>query len=82
MGRVRITDHGEGIAPGEKQHIFRRFYRIDKSRSQEIAGSGLGLAITKHLIVLHHGTIDVESQPGRGATFIVSLPKAAFGHDL
>jgi two-component system phosphate regulon sensor histidine kinase PhoR len=72
---VRITDHGEGVAPEEKERIFRRFYRVDKSRSQDIAGTGLGLAITKHLVLLHRGTIDVESEPGKGATFVVSLPK-------
>ncbi|MDP9360107.1 MAG: HAMP domain-containing histidine kinase [Acidobacteriota bacterium] len=74
-GIVRITDHGEGIAPEERDRIFRRFYRIDKSRSQEIAGTGLGLAITKHLILQHRGNIEVESEPGRGATFVVTLPK-------
>jgi Signal transduction histidine kinase len=74
-GVVRITDHGEGIAPEERDRIFRRFYRIDKSRSQGIAGTGLGLAITKHLILQHRGNIEVESEPGRGATFIVTLPK-------
>lgn len=72
---VRITDHGEGIAPEEKERIFRRFYRVDKSRSQEIVGTGLGLAITKHLVLLHRGTIDVESEPGHGATFVVTLPR-------
>lgn len=72
---VRITDHGEGVAPEEKERIFRRFYRVDKSRSQEIAGTGLGLAITKHLVLLHRGTIDVESEPGQGASFVVTLPK-------
>jgi signal transduction histidine kinase len=72
---VAITDHGEGIAPEEKERIFRRFYRIDQSRSQEIAGTGLGLAITKHLILLHRGSIDVVSTPGEGATFIVRLPR-------
>jgi len=71
---VRITDHGEGLSPEEKERIFRRFYRFDKSRSQEIAGTGLGLAITKHLVLLHNGTIDVESELGKGATFIVRLP--------
>jgi len=71
---VRITDHGEGLSPEEKERIFRRFYRVDKSRSQEIAGTGLGLAITKHLVLLHNGTIDVESELGKGATFIVRLP--------
>jgi signal transduction histidine kinase len=74
-GIVRITDHGEGIAPEERDRIFRRFYRIDKSRSQEIAGTGLGLAITKHLILQHRGNIEVESEPGSGATFVVTLPK-------
>jgi signal transduction histidine kinase len=72
---VRISDHGEGIAAEEKERIFRRFYRVDKSRSQKIAGTGIGLAITKHLVLLHRGTIDVESQPGSGATFVVTLPK-------
>jgi signal transduction histidine kinase len=74
-GIVRITDHGEGIPPEERDRIFHRFYRIDKSRSQEIAGTGLGLAITKHLILQHRGNIEVESEPGSGATFVVTLPK-------
>jgi len=73
---VTITDHGEGIGEDEKERIFRRFYRVDQSRSQEVAGSGLGLAITKHLILLHRGSIDVESTPGHGATFVVHLPRA------
>jgi signal transduction histidine kinase len=73
---VAITDHGEGVAPEEKDRIFRRFYRIDKSRSQDIAGSGLGLAITKHLVLLHRGTIDIVSTPGEGATFFVRLPRS------
>ncbi len=74
-GIVRIADHGEGIPPEERDRIFRRFYRIDKSRSQEIAGSGLGLAITKHLILQHRGNIEVEGGEGGGATFVVTLPK-------
>ncbi|HYS54989.1 MAG TPA: ATP-binding protein [Thermoanaerobaculia bacterium] len=74
-GVVRIADHGDGIPESERSKIFRRFYRIDKSRSQDIPGSGLGLAITKHLVLQHGGTIDVESEPGKGATFIVRLPK-------
>jgi signal transduction histidine kinase len=73
-GIVRITDHGEGIPPEERDRIFRRFYRIDKSRSQEIAGTGLGLAITKHLILQHRGNIEVEGAVGDGATFVVTLP--------
>ena len=74
-GIVRIADHGEGIPPEERDRIFRRFYRIDKSRSQEIAGSGLGLAITKHLVLQHRGNIEVEGVAGGGATFVVTLPK-------
>ena len=75
-GEVRITDEGEGIPRSEREKIFRRFYRIDKSRSQDIPGSGLGLAITKHLVLQQRGSIDVQSEPGKGATFIVRLPKA------
>jgi len=72
---IRITDHGEGIPPSERERVFRRFYRVDKSRSQLVAGTGLGLAIAKHIVLLHRGTIEVESEPGKGATFIVRLPK-------
>lgn len=75
FGTVRITDQGDGIPPADREKIFHRFYRVDKSRSQEVAGTGLGLAITKHLVLRHGGTIDVESAPGEGATFVVKLPK-------
>lgn len=74
---VRITDEGEGIPESERENVFRRFYRIDKSRSQDIPGSGLGLSITKHLLLQQGGSIDVESEPGKGATFIVRLPRRA-----
>src|SRR5206468_1969896 len=73
---IRITDHGEGIPPTERDRIFRRFYRVDKSRSQHVSGSGLGLAIAKHLVLLHRGNIEVESEPGRGAAFVVTLPRS------
>lgn len=72
---IRVVDHGEGIAPEEQERIFNRFYRIDKSRSQDVPGTGLGLSITKHLVLRHGGTIRVFSQPARGATFEVRLPK-------
>ena len=75
IAAIRITDHGEGIPPSERERIFRRFYRVDKSRSQLVAGTGLGLAIAKHLVLLHRGNIEVESEPGMGATFVVTLPK-------
>jgi two-component system phosphate regulon sensor histidine kinase PhoR len=73
---VRIRDEGEGIPESERENVFRRFYRIDKSRSQDVPGSGLGLAITKHLVLQHGGSIDLQSEPGEGATFIVRLPRA------
>jgi two-component system, OmpR family, phosphate regulon sensor histidine kinase PhoR len=72
---VRIADHGEGIAAEDRERIFYRLYRVDKSRSQEVAGTGLGLAIAKHLVLLHHGAIDVESERGKGTTFAVRLPR-------
>lgn len=72
---VRVIDFGEGIPSHEHERIFHRFYRLDKSRSQEVRGAGLGLAITKHLVMLHGGTIRVDSEPGRGAVFEVRLPK-------
>jgi two-component system sensor histidine kinase MtrB len=69
---VRVSDEGEGIAHGELERIFHRFYRIDKSRS--VPGTGLGLAITKHLVLLHGGTIRAFNREGRGTTFEVRLP--------
>jgi len=72
---IRVHDEGEGIPRSDREKIFRRFYRIDKSRSQDIPGSGLGLSITKHLVLQQRGSIDVESEPGKGATFIVRLPR-------
>lgn len=70
--RVRIEDTGCGIAPEEIPRIFERFYRGDKSREKE--GAGLGLGIVKAIIELHGGTIEVESRPGRGSSFTITLP--------
>lgn len=74
---VKISDEGEGIPPHEADRIFNRFYRIDKSRSQEVPGLGLGLAITKHLVLLHGGSIRAYNRSSGGATFEVRLPAAA-----
>lgn len=72
---VRVSDRGEGIPPEEVERIFHRFYRVDKSRSQETPGLGLGLAITKHLVLLHGGTVRAENRPEGGAVFEVMLPR-------
>ena len=71
--QVVVADNGSGIAPQDLLNIFDRFYRGDKSRQQN-GESGLGLAISKSIVEVHHGTIAVESQPGQGAVFTVTLP--------
>ncbi len=73
---VRVSDSGEGIRPEEIDRIFNRFYRVDRSRSQAVPGVGLGLSITKHLVLLHRGTIRAFNRKGGGATFEVRLPAA------
>ncbi|KGA97718.1 histidine kinase [Alkalihalobacillus alcalophilus ATCC 27647 = CGMCC 1.3604] len=69
-----VTDYGVGIAHQDKEHIFERFFRVDKARSRETGGSGLGLAIAKSIVNSHSGTIKVESELGVGTTFIVEIP--------
>lgn len=71
---VRVADTGMGIPPEMRDKIFERFFRVDKSRSKETGGTGLGLAIVKHAVMYHKGTIEVESEEGKGTTFIVRLP--------
>ena len=71
---VTVTDSGRGIPEESIDHIFERFYRVDKSHSTEIEGTGLGLAITRSAIMMHHGAIRVKSQVGEGTTFSVRIP--------
>jgi len=71
---ITVADTGSGIPPEHVPRIFERFYVVDKSRSRTLGGTGLGLSIVKHIVLLHNGTIDVESMPGRGTTFIIRLP--------
>lgn len=71
---IEVVDEGEGIDAEEQARIFNRLYRVDKSRSQEVPGTGVGLSIASHLVKLHQGLIEVQSAPGRGATFRVVLP--------
>lgn len=72
---IKVQDTGIGIESSEIHRIFERFYRIDKARSRNSGGTGLGLAIVKHLVELHKGSIQVESQVGKGTTFAIKLKK-------
>ena len=71
---VKVADSGIGIPEDSVDHIFERFFRVDKARSREVGGTGLGLSITKNVIQMHHGVIDVESTPGEGTTFSMRIP--------
>jgi signal transduction histidine kinase len=71
-----VRDNGIGIAPDDHERIFERFYRVDTARTPRDGGHGLGLSIAKSLITLHHGTIHVDSEIGRGARFQVAFSRA------
>lgn len=72
--RMEVEDTGPGIAPDELDHVFERFWRGGAGRSS--SGSGVGLAVVAELVRAHHGHVDVESVPGEGARFFVTLPAA------
>lgn len=69
-----VADNGVGIPEEDQKHVFERFYRVDKARSRETGGTGLGLSIVRQLVHLHGGTVSVNSTPGQGTTFTVTLP--------
>ena len=71
---VQVADTGIGIPEDAIDQIYERFFRVDKSHSREIGGTGLGLAITKSAVLLHRGSIKVESVPGEGSVFTVKIP--------
>jgi heavy metal sensor kinase len=71
---VSVSDTGIGIAKEDIAHIFDRFWRADKARSRAQGGAGLGLSIAKWIVDMHEGSIEVESEPGKGSTFRLSVP--------
>ena len=74
---LRLADKGIGIPAADQEHIFDRFYTVDKAHSQKMGGSGLGLSIVKTIVEKHFGTITLQSELGKGSTFTIHLPKMA-----
>jgi two-component system, OmpR family, phosphate regulon sensor histidine kinase PhoR len=72
--RLAVRDQGEGISPEHLPRLTERFYRVDASRSRALGGTGLGLAIVKHIVNRHRGQLAIESEPGVGSCFTVTLP--------
>ena len=72
--KMMVSDTGIGIEKKDQEKIFDRFFRVDKARSREQGGSGLGLSICKWIVEAHHGEVSVESELGKGSSFIVKLP--------
>ncbi|MGA8514469.1 MAG: phosphate regulon sensor histidine kinase PhoR [Burkholderiaceae bacterium] len=73
-GQLRVTDTGPGIAPEHLPRLTERFYRVDRSRSRDTGGTGLGLAIVKHIAQRHGGGLQIDSELGKGSTFVLTLP--------
>jgi two-component system phosphate regulon sensor histidine kinase PhoR len=76
MAEIEVSDTGIGIASEHHEHLFERFYRVDKARSRELGGTGLGLSIVKHLSQAMGGGVSVRSEMKKGSTFAVRLPLA------
>ncbi len=72
---VSVKDNGNGIARNEHKRIFEKFYRVDDLLARQQEGSGLGLAIVQHVMRAHRGKVDVDSEPGRGSTFTLQIPR-------
>ena len=70
---IEVQDHGPGIMPEHQARIFERFYRTDKARAREYGGTGIGLSIVKHVALAHHGEVSLESVPGKGSLFRLTL---------
>jgi two-component system OmpR family sensor kinase len=79
---LEVADEGPGLTPAQTAHVFERFYRADTSRTRATGGAGLGLAIVDSLVTAHAGRVEIDSAPGRGATFRVRLPLHADHSEL
>ena len=71
---IVVSDTGEGIAPEDLPHVFDRFYRADSARFRQGAGTGLGLAIVRNIMLLHGGSVFLDSELGRGTAATLSFP--------
>ena len=77
MARIEVADDGPGVPPEMGDRVFERFFRADESRTRSSGGAGLGLAIVSAIAAAHGGRAEMESTPGKGATFRILLPLAA-----
>ena len=73
---LEVADQGPGLHPDQAEHVFERFYRADQARTRKAGGTGLGLAIVAALVAAHDGTVALQTAPGQGATFRITLPLA------
>ena len=72
--RISVQDFGIGIAEADQQKVFERFYQVSDTKARPFSGMGIGLYLSNEIVKRHHGRIEIHSQPGHGATFLVSLP--------
>jgi signal transduction histidine kinase len=79
--RIRVRDHGIGIAAAERKKIFEKFYRVSSGLVHDVKGSGLGLSIVLHVVQAHGGRVEVESEAGQGSAFTIILPTEGSEHE-